>query len=79
MVLITSEHEDDGNIEDNLPEDLPADIAQDLLKNSIMRVMVPRTGTETQPPQAKIDNKTKKSAIKSINKSVEVPKNKRSA
>ena len=74
MVLITSEHEDDGNIQDNLPEDLPADIAQDLLKNSIMRVMVPRTGTETQPPQAKIDNKAKKSAIKSINKSVEVPK-----
>ncbi|KZR61823.1 hypothetical protein [Prochlorococcus sp. MIT 1303] len=68
MILITSEHEDDGNIQDNLPEDLPADIAQDLLKNSIMRVMVPRTGTETQPPQAK------KSAIKSINKSVEVPK-----
>ncbi len=74
MVLITSEHEDDGNIQDNLPQDLPADIAQDLLKNSIMRVMVPRTGTETQPPQAKIDNKAKKSAIKSINKSVEVPK-----
>ncbi|KZR70757.1 hypothetical protein PMIT1318_01897 [Prochlorococcus marinus str. MIT 1318] len=74
IALITSEHEDNGNIQDNLPEDLPADIAQDLLKNSIMRVMVPRTGAETQPPQAKIDNKAKKSAIKSINKSAEVPK-----
>ena len=54
MVLITSENEDNDNIQDDLPEDLPADIAQDLLKNSIMRVMVPRKGAEeTQQPQAK--------------------------
>ncbi len=74
MVLITSEHEDEDNIQDNLPEDLPAAIADDLLKNSIMRVMVPRTGTEAQPPQAKTERKTKESAIKSINKSAEVAK-----
>ncbi|MCP4800362.1 MAG: hypothetical protein GY893_10490, partial [bacterium] len=74
MVLVTSEDKDEENIQDNLPEDLPADIAQDLLKNSIMRVMVPRTGIGKQTPQAKIDNKTKKSTIKSINKPVEVAK-----